>query len=177
MLSSNPAVPISSINFADNDRKRLALVTHHGREMFTAHDGLPSPEHLTPMSGMTPAGGNTPVHGMTPMGTPPDSESPSLSSSRRESTTELNGDDGNSLKKVASRRDEVSLSFASRVLLSDGYLLLGFALYLVWHTHPSSLRHRFVSLHTILHSYSPSLVVKKASCKGGFDDHCHKKWC
>ncbi|WVQ95708.1 hypothetical protein IAU59_002807 [Kwoniella sp. CBS 9459] len=54
MLSSSPAVPLSSINFADPHRRRLSLVTAHGQEIFTAHDGLPSPEHLTPISGHTP---------------------------------------------------------------------------------------------------------------------------
>jgi len=58
MLSSSPAVPLHSIDFHDDDKRRLALRTHSGQEYLTAHDGLPSPEHLTPISGtpraMTP---------------------------------------------------------------------------------------------------------------------------
>jgi hypothetical protein len=58
MLSSSPAVPLHSIDFHDNDTRRLSLRTHGGQEYLTAHDGLPSPEHLTPISGtpraMTP---------------------------------------------------------------------------------------------------------------------------
>lgn len=58
MLSSSPAVPLHSIDFHDDDRRRLSLRTHGGQEYLTAHDGLPSPEHLTPISGtpraMTP---------------------------------------------------------------------------------------------------------------------------
>ncbi|WVR08460.1 hypothetical protein IAU60_005515 [Kwoniella sp. DSM 27419] len=53
MLSASPAVPLSSINFADGGQRRLSLVTAHGRELYTAHDGLPSPEQLTPI-GHTP---------------------------------------------------------------------------------------------------------------------------
>ncbi|EIW69872.1 hypothetical protein TREMEDRAFT_73643 [Tremella mesenterica DSM 1558] len=51
MLSSSPAVPLESIEFADDQRRRLSLVTAHGQRILTAHDGLPSPEHLTPISG------------------------------------------------------------------------------------------------------------------------------
>jgi len=58
MLSSAPSVPLHSIDFHDDDRRRLSLRTHGGQEYLTAHDGLPSPEHLTPISGtpgtMTP---------------------------------------------------------------------------------------------------------------------------
>ena len=108
MLSSNPAVPISSINFADDDRRRLSIMTHHGREMFTHHDGLPSPDVLTPI-GHTPAEGNTPLT-RSPVGTPPDSEPPSLSGSRRGSAANVGyqGEDGDSLKKLTSHRDDVS---------------------------------------------------------------------
>lgn len=110
MLSSNPAVPISSINFADDDRKRLALLTHHGRELYTAHDGLPSPDNLTPMSGNTPVDGNTPRSGMTPIGTPPDSQSSSLAPSRRPShvVSSSSEEDDHALRKVPSNREEVS---------------------------------------------------------------------
>lgn len=59
MLSSSPAVPLHSIDFHDGDRRRLSLRTHGGQEYLTAHDGLPSPEHLTPISG-TPHAGHTP---------------------------------------------------------------------------------------------------------------------
>ncbi|WVQ86026.1 hypothetical protein IAT38_008194 [Cryptococcus sp. DSM 104549] len=98
MLSSSPAVPLSSINFAGGGR-RLSLVTHEGRELFTAHDGLPSPEHLTPITGNTPT----------------DSEAGSAPLSRRGSDMHLDGQqhaasrdgavhsDGASLKKVPSR--------------------------------------------------------------------------
>ena len=55
MLSSSPAVPLHSIDFHGNDQRRLSLRTHGGQEYLTAHDGLPSPEHLTPVSG-TPRG-------------------------------------------------------------------------------------------------------------------------
>lgn len=61
MLSSNPSVPLHSIDFHDDDRRRLSLRTHGGQEYLTAHDGLPSPEHLTPVSG-------TPYHGPSPDG-------------------------------------------------------------------------------------------------------------
>ncbi|WRT70528.1 uncharacterized protein IL334_007526 [Kwoniella shivajii] len=54
MLSSSPAVPLSSINFSDDNQRRLSLMTASGREIFTARDGLPSPEHLTPIEGVTP---------------------------------------------------------------------------------------------------------------------------
>ncbi|ODO10453.1 hypothetical protein I350_01048 [Cryptococcus amylolentus CBS 6273] len=56
MLSSAPAVPLHSINFADPNQRRLSLMTHEGREIFTAHDGLPSPGNLTPVQGGTPNG-------------------------------------------------------------------------------------------------------------------------
>nr|ODN90074.1 HAL protein kinase [Cryptococcus depauperatus CBS 7841] len=82
MLSSNPAVPLHSIAFADN-RRRLSLVTTEGREMLTAHDGLPSPGSLTPVAGGTPSDG---------------SDSGSAPMSRRES-----GSGGTSLRKVSSR--------------------------------------------------------------------------
>jgi hypothetical protein len=55
MLSSNPAVPLHSIDFHGDGQRRLSLRTHSGQEYLTAHDGLPSPEHLTPVSG-TPRG-------------------------------------------------------------------------------------------------------------------------
>ncbi|WWD08527.1 hypothetical protein V865_006639 [Kwoniella europaea PYCC6329] len=51
MLSSSPAVPLSSISFGDGNGRRLSLVTASGQELFTARDGLPSPEHLTPITG------------------------------------------------------------------------------------------------------------------------------
>lgn len=54
MLSSNPSVPLSSIDFADNEGRRLSLITAEGRKMLTAHDGLPSPGNLTPVTGGTP---------------------------------------------------------------------------------------------------------------------------
>lgn len=54
MLSSNPSVPLSSIDFADNEGRRLSLITAEGRKMLTAHDGLPSPSNLTPVTGGTP---------------------------------------------------------------------------------------------------------------------------
>ncbi|WWD20546.1 hypothetical protein CI109_105022 [Kwoniella shandongensis] len=66
MLSSSPAIPLTSIDFSDSGRRRLSLVTAHGQEIFTAHDGLPSPEHLTPISG-------TPMSSNTPMGSEPNS--------------------------------------------------------------------------------------------------------
>ncbi|KAK8850363.1 hypothetical protein IAR55_004281 [Kwoniella newhampshirensis] len=81
MLSSSPAVPLSSIDFSDSGRRRLSLVTAHGQEIFTAHDGLPSPEHLTPITG-------TPMSGNTPMG----SEAGSAPISRRASEMMLNDD-------------------------------------------------------------------------------------
>ncbi|ODN99364.1 HAL protein kinase [Cryptococcus wingfieldii CBS 7118] len=56
MLSSAPAVPLHSINFADPNQRRLSLMTHAGREIFTAHDGLPSPGNLTPVQDGTPNG-------------------------------------------------------------------------------------------------------------------------
>lgn len=108
MLSSSPAVPISSFNFADGSRRRLSLVTEHGKELYTAHDGLPSPQHLTPITGQTPAE-HTPEEGNTP------NESPhgSRQVSRRASTLDQGGvEDGGSLRKVPSRgglwHDEVS---------------------------------------------------------------------
>lgn len=100
MLSSSPAVPIQSINFPDPHRRRLSLVTGHGQEIFTAHDGLPSPEHLTPISG-TP-------YAVSPAG----SEAASNPISRRGSAQGYTGEDGASLRKVPSRgglwHDEVS---------------------------------------------------------------------
>ena len=106
MLSSSPAVPISSINWSDDNRRRLSLVTEHGREFNTAHDGLPSPRHLTPISGNTPAA-TTPDNG-SPFG----SDAGSAAVSRRTSEADLL-DGGASLRKVPSRgglwHDEVSL--------------------------------------------------------------------
>lgn len=54
MLSSSPAVPLSSIDF-ENGGRRLSLRTAGGLELFTNRDALPSPEHLTPIDGHTPA--------------------------------------------------------------------------------------------------------------------------
>ncbi|OXH41192.1 other/HAL protein kinase [Cryptococcus neoformans] len=54
MLSSNPSIPLSSIDFADNEGRRLSLVTAEGRKMLTPHDGLPSPGNLSPVAGGTP---------------------------------------------------------------------------------------------------------------------------
>jgi len=51
MLSASPAVPINSFSFTDGHNRRLSIVDQHGRELLTSHDGLPSPEHLTPVSG------------------------------------------------------------------------------------------------------------------------------
>lgn len=121
MLSANPAVPLHKINFADTHRRRLSLVDAHGRELYTAHDGLPSPEALTPVTG-----GNTP--GLSPLGGSP-AGSPGISRrtsqvdsapiSRRPSDSNLLDDDhgplpdGGRLTKVPSRgglwHDEVSL--------------------------------------------------------------------
>ncbi|ORY35871.1 hypothetical protein BCR39DRAFT_37646 [Naematelia encephala] len=97
MLSSSPAVPISSINFHDTHRRRLSLVTEHGRELLTNHDGLPSPEHLTPISG-TPRG-NTPADGLSPAVSDSESDSPS----RRGSDSGEDGNNFTSLAKVPSR--------------------------------------------------------------------------
>lgn len=114
MLSSAPAVPIHSINWSDDNRRRLSLVTAHGRELGIPHEGLPSPEHLTPISGgQTPVGGHTPATGHSP----PGSEGGSAPASRRGS--EKNGgvpshiDLTDRLHRVPSRAhlgDEVSLA-------------------------------------------------------------------
>jgi hypothetical protein len=108
MLSSSPAVPISSINWTDDNRRRLSLVTEHGREFNTANDGLPSPRHLTPISNNTPAT-STPDGG-SPFG----SEAGSAAVSRQPSEHDLL-DSGASLRKVPSRgglwHDEVSLFY------------------------------------------------------------------
>ncbi len=102
MLSSSPAVPIHSINFADQQRRRLSLVTAHGQEIHTAHDGLPSPEHLTPISG-TP-------YGHSPAGS--DAGSAPISRRGSEQGQGYFFEEGTSLKKVPSRgglwHDEVS---------------------------------------------------------------------
>jgi hypothetical protein len=122
MLSSSPAIPLHSIDFDDHHQRRLSLTTAAGHRIFTAQDGLPSPEHLTPISG-TP--------GQTPVGTPPESESGSAPVSRRPSDMALDGDgngysseDGTSLRKVPSRgglwHDEVSPG-RSHVLSSRSY--------------------------------------------------------
>lgn len=100
MLSSSPAIPLSSINFTGGDRRRLSLVTAQGHELTTSHGALPSPEHLTPIGG-------TPTTGSPAM-----SESGSQPTSRRGSAMALNEsvilDDtvdnmGGQLKKVPSR--------------------------------------------------------------------------
>lgn len=86
MLSSNPSVPLHSIEFHDdNDRRRLSLRTHTGQEYLTAHDGLPSPEHLTPVSG-------TPLRGPTPDGS--HTGSAPMSRMGSELATESSSDDG-----------------------------------------------------------------------------------
>ncbi|KAK4688262.1 hypothetical protein P7C73_g1847, partial [Tremellales sp. Uapishka_1] len=98
MLSSSPAIPLSSINFAQNGR-RLSLVTAHGQELLTAHDGLPSPEHLTPIQGHTP----------TDSPSPGTSEDGSRPVSRRGSDMALNdagGGGGGGGYKAASGNDE-----------------------------------------------------------------------
>ncbi|WVW81093.1 hypothetical protein I302_103084 [Kwoniella bestiolae CBS 10118] len=78
MLSSSPAVPLSSISFGDGNQRRLSLVTASGQELFTARDGLPSPEHLTPITGAT---------------TPNVSEPPSQPLSRRGSSNNITGEE------------------------------------------------------------------------------------
>ena len=55
MLSSSPAVPISSFNFSDDNRRRLSFVTEQGREFNTAHQDGASSNHLSPITGNTPA--------------------------------------------------------------------------------------------------------------------------
>lgn len=108
MLSSSPAVPLHSIDFHGNDQRRLSLRTHGGQEYLTAHDGLPSPEHLTPVSG-------------TPRGhTPEPTESAPLSRNESEVTQsytpgeENNGRYGSmaSLNRAPSRRTNVANSGA-----------------------------------------------------------------
>lgn len=103
MLSSSPAVPLSSIDFADQHRRRLSLVTAEGRQIFTAHDGLPSPEHLTPISG-------------TPGASEPSSLAPSREGSRRGSDMEFGLDGGASLRKVPSHAHEDDLVSISSAL-------------------------------------------------------------
>ncbi|WWC65450.1 uncharacterized protein I303_108068 [Kwoniella dejecticola CBS 10117] len=76
MLSSSPAIPLSSISFGEGGNRRLSLVTASGQELFTARDGLPSPEHLTPITGAT-----TPANA---------SEPPSAPLSRRQSADTTN---------------------------------------------------------------------------------------
>lgn len=117
MLSATPAVPLSSIDFADPHGRRLSLRTAHGREFFTHRDGLPSPEHLTPVSG-TPVSGGTPLSG-TPVlsgnGTPLEvSDDELVLESANHSRTELHEhyEDGQPLYKVPSNggiwHDDVS---------------------------------------------------------------------
>lgn len=67
--------------------------------MHTAHDGLPSPEHLTPISGHSPPEGVTPTSVRSPMATPP----ASTPISRNGSQLVLDGDEGTNLRKVPSR--------------------------------------------------------------------------
>lgn len=63
MLSSSPAIPLSSIDFAQDHQggtgRRLSLMTANGKEFFTNRDGLPSPHVLTPVEGNTPTGSGT----------------------------------------------------------------------------------------------------------------------
>ena len=113
MLSSSPAIPIKSINFADSQQRRLSLVTGHGRELLTAHDALPSPEHLTPISG-------------TPFWhSPAGSEAGSAPISRRGSESGV-GDDGTELRKATSRGRPWSaeVSGANRLSLVSSALRL-----------------------------------------------------
>lgn len=101
MLSATPAVPLSSIDFADPHGRRLSLRTAHGREFLTHRDGLPSPEHLTPVSG-TPLTG-TPV--LSGAASPVDvSDDELIISSPNHSRTAFNEDyeDGETLRKVPS---------------------------------------------------------------------------
>ena len=92
MLSSNPAIPLHSIKFTDDRRQGLSLVTAHGHEFYTAHDGLPSPEHLTPVTG-------------TPAGSPPGSAASSRRPSQMDMTTGMEGhEDGLELHKTTSHR-------------------------------------------------------------------------
>ena len=101
MLSSNPSVPLHSIDFHGNDQRRLSLRTHEGQEYLTAHDGLPSPEHLTPVSG-------TPYHGLSPNGS--NAGSAPMSRMGSEVATESSSDDGgregamSGLQRAPSRR-------------------------------------------------------------------------
>lgn len=118
MLSSSPAVPISSFSFADGNRRRLSFVTENGKEMYTAHDGLPSPQHLTPIAGNTAE--HTPEEGTTP------NESPQASTTVSRRTSNLDeAQDGGALRKVPSRgglwHDEVSNRYS--LPLSSGRLV------------------------------------------------------
>jgi hypothetical protein len=107
MLSSSPAVPLHSIEFHGNDQRRLSLRTHGGQEYLTAHDGLPSPEHLTPVSG-------------TPRGhTPEPTESAPLSRNESEITQSYTGGEESArfgsmatLNRAPSRRTNVANSAA-----------------------------------------------------------------
>lgn len=119
MLSANPAVPLSNIDFADLHGRRLSLRTAHGREFLTHRDGLPSPEHLTPVSG-TPVAGSpltgTPI--LSGSGSPIEvsevSDDELVLESRNHSRTELheNYEDGQTLYKAPSHggiwHDDVS---------------------------------------------------------------------
>jgi hypothetical protein len=102
MLSSSPAVPLHSIDFHDGQNRRLSLRTHGGQEYLTAHDGLPDPEHLTPVSG-------------TPRGhTPEPSDGGSAPLSRRGSDLASEGENrfGSmaSLNRAPSRRTNVDVA-------------------------------------------------------------------
>lgn len=105
MLSSTPAIPLSSIDL-DQHGRRLSLRTAGGLELFTNHDALPSPEHLTPIEGHTPAGSGA----VTPRS--------DYGGSRQHSQTALQEQyaEGESLHKASSRgglwHDEVSCHFA-----------------------------------------------------------------
>lgn len=109
MLSSNAPVPIHKFDFS-GDGRRLSIHTAHGKTL-TSHDGLPSPEHLTPITGNTPA--MTPRDG-SPTGS--DTDSPMMSRTGSDagfSAPRWEGQDGGELKKVNSRgglwHDDVSI--------------------------------------------------------------------
>lgn len=93
MLSAKKPVPISGFQFSP-DGRRLSIHTE-GRTI-TSHEGLPSPEHLTPING-TPA--MTPRDG-SPTGS--DTDSPAMSREVSEAP-HWNGQDGGALSKVNSR--------------------------------------------------------------------------
>jgi hypothetical protein len=101
MLSSSPAVPLHSIDWSDDTRRRLSLTTAGGHRI-TTHDGLPSPDQLIPVTG-TPHASRPGSASMSRRGSDMALTSSSLSSASPTPAGEYSDYGFSALSKVPSR--------------------------------------------------------------------------